>query len=235
MKLLGDNGREISESLIPSFRGCRFVCVLVVSGLFFSGCTDSRWKVDEELTTELHALYYAAVQHGFGGITYVYSAHDYDRIKLHSQEPLEVTFNEVATKEYGPDHYEVTTETVLFHRVARHKKKCSVIVRKHLGKASFTAVRARCEVSSYWTRWNKPPTHSPGDFLFWRNDWFHDVVATQIETIKLQETLREKLGYSLSQVVEMPGLVSDEEIEKMLLESGEDRGLPSNLHGDGSP
>ena len=58
----------------------------------------------------------------------------------------------------------------------------------------------KCNVMSYWTKWNKPPTHAPFEFITWRNDWYMDFQATLVESIKLQEAVRQDLGYEFPEV-----------------------------------
>lgn len=190
--------------------------------LLLTACEDSRWNPAEELPQELQEFYRAAEHRGGPGrTTYVYPVKEYDRIKSHMESILRADFKAVTTAEHDARQYDVTTETVIFEKTTQHKKNCVAVTKKYAGRTSFVSVKVWCEVFSYYTRWNKPPTHSPGDFLTWQTDWYYDKPATLIESIKVQETLRERLGYSFSQVLRLDKAVFDEKIiETMLLQSG---------------
>lgn len=181
--------------------------------LLLAACEDSRWNSNEELPKELQEFYQVAERaSGPGATTYVYPASEYDRIKSHLEVILRADFKSVTTAEHNSRQYEVTTETIEFKKTTRHKKQCVAITEKYVGRASFASVKVWCEVFSYWTRWNKPPTHTPGEFIVWKNDWYDDKTASVIESIKVQEALREKLGYTFSQVSRIGEAVFDDKI-----------------------
>ncbi len=111
-------------------------------------------------------------------VMYVYPAAEYDRIKAGLTSALRREFKSVEAKEYDSKQYDLETD-------------------EHI---KFTTVAIKCNVMSYWTKWNKPPTHAPFEFITWRNDWYMDFQATLVESIKLQEAVRQDLGYEFPEV-----------------------------------
>lgn len=133
-------------------------------------------------------------------VMYVYPAAEYDRIKAGVTSALRREFKSVEAKEYDSKQYDLETDTILFEKKTQRRKRCVGIIHRRSEHIKFTTVAIKCNVMSYWTKWNKPPTHAPFEFIAWRNDWYMDFQATLVESIKLQEAVRQDLGYEFPEV-----------------------------------
>lgn len=173
------------------------------------GCGDVRYGT-EDLGVQAHQFYAdAETRGGKPNILYVYPASEYERLKSYVTSAFASDFRSVESRSYDSKQFDVRTETISYQRKTRHKKQCNATVEKRYYRIAFTTLTVDCEVMSYWTRWNKPPTHSPFEFLAWRDDWYWDKQATLVESIKLQEHIRERMGYDFESVGHMDSLVLD--------------------------
>ncbi len=194
-------------------------CVLVIAlGACLAACGDARYGTSG-VPDYLRGFYTTAeAKLPVVDITYIYPVAEYDRVKVGSSNALRREFKSVETKEYDSKQYDLKTDTILFETKTEHKKHCTCFVMKRSGRISVTTVTVNCEVLSYWTKWNKPPTHAPFEFISWRNDWYYDMQATLVESIKLQEALRQDLGYEGLEVGRADGaLLDDKAIEGAVL------------------
>jgi hypothetical protein len=185
-----------------------------------AACTDPSYE-PRDLSTEAQAFLLKAESVGaLGSAIYLYPANEYPLIAKDIVDVLRADFRTVDAKPESAGQIGFQTEDVLFQRKTDHKKHCKGYVKSET-KLGVVLVNVNCEVHSYWTRWKRPPTHSPGDWLDWHSDYYYDKQASLIESIKVQEALREKLGYAFNEVLrtDQP-LFGEQAIQALIAKSG---------------
>ena len=193
---------------------------LIISFVALVGCSDPSYDL-QNLQPQVEDFVRRA-ENSLGRATtvYVYPLAEYQRLADRLPSILQGSFKNMQTKQHESRQLEFRTETVSFTKKTEHRMHCKGYLRAAVdSRAALLTID--CEVSSYWTRLKRPPTHSPGDYIDWSSDFYYDKRATLVESVLLQDALRADVGYDLSEVImTSQPLFDDKALAELLLKAG---------------
>ncbi len=112
---------------------------------------------------------------------------------------------------------EVRTKLLHYKKSGRRfRKQCVLMIWKVSYKKKYVAIRIRCEIDQYRTKWNMGCIHTPFDFLDYPSRWYGESLPRLILREEIVEEMRKSLGLQEKQIVQLPESYNDEELPEII-------------------